>query len=132
MSAMHLNAKGSSYLAEREEFVASAKLRMTDAVINPMDGAMYFTVGGRGGQSALYRVAYTGKENTSPAQKDSVFDDDRGLRATLESHHVAGKGTVDKVWKHLAHEDRHIRWAARVALEHQPVEQWEELTNKLK
>jgi hypothetical protein len=132
MSAMHLNAKGSSYLAEREEFVASAKMRMTDAVINPMDGAMYFTVGGRGGESALYRVTYIGKEDTSPAQKGSPFADDRSLRANLESHHVTAKGTIDKVWKHLGHEDRHIRWAARVALEHQPVVQWQDraLTEK--
>ena len=126
MSAMHLKANGSSYLAEREEFVASSKLRMTDAVINPSDGAMYFTVGGRGGQSALYRVTYTGKEDTYPAQKDSSFHKERSLRATLESHHVAGKETVEKIWKYLGHEDRHIRWAARVALEHQSVEQWED------
>tara|TARA_B100001057_G_scaffold161050_1_gene161658 strand:+ start:5633 stop:8545 length:2913 start_codon:yes stop_codon:yes gene_type:complete len=130
MSAMHLKPKGSSYLAEREEFVASAKLRMTDAVINPMDGAMYFTVGGRGGQSALYRVTYTGKEDTAPALEGSAFSDERSLRTTIESHHVAGKGTIDKVWKHLGHEDRHIRWAARVALEHQPVEQWQDRTLK--
>ena len=28
------------------------------------DGAIYFTVGGRGGQSELYRVVYTGSEST--------------------------------------------------------------------
>ena len=50
MSAMFLTPSGASYTAEREEFVASSQMRMTDAVINPYDGAMYFTVGGRGGQ----------------------------------------------------------------------------------
>ena len=36
-------------------------------MINPRDGAMYFAVGGRRTQSALYRVTYTGSENTGPA-----------------------------------------------------------------
>ena len=126
MSAMHLDARGSSFVAEREEFVASAKLRMTDAVINPMDGAMYFTVGGRGGQSALYRVSYIGTEDTSPVRAGSPFDAERNLRAKLESYHIATEGALDKIWKHLGHEDRHIRWAARVALEHQPVEHWQD------
>ena len=30
------------------------------------DGAIYFAVGGRGGQSELYRVTYTGNEATDP------------------------------------------------------------------
>ena len=132
MSAMHLKPKGSSYLAEREEFVASAKLRMTDAVINPMDGAMYFTVGGRGGQSALYRVTYEGKEDTSPVKEGSAYQKDRKLRASLEARHSPGNGTVDEAWKHLGHDDRHIRWAARIALEHQPSEQWAERALKEK
>jgi hypothetical protein len=34
----------------------------------PRDGAMYFTVGGRRTQAALYRVTYTGGESTAPAR----------------------------------------------------------------
>ena len=39
---------------------------VTDAVIRPQDGAMYVTIGGRGGQAALYRIRYEGKESTAP------------------------------------------------------------------
>jgi len=126
MSAMHLKAKGSSYTAEREEFVASSKLRMTDAAINCIDGSMYFTVGGRGGQSALYRVTYTGEESTQSVKAQSPHADVRNLRHELETSHQLKAGVVVKAWKHLGHADRHIRWAARVAIEHQPVAEWQD------
>ena len=125
MSAMHLTDKGSSYTAEREEFVASSQLRMTDAAINPKDGSMYFTVGGRGGQSALYRVTYTGKKSTAAVTK-SPANEHRKARHILEALHKRQAGAAAKAWKHLGHADRHIRWAARVAVEHQPVLEWQD------
>ena len=79
MSAMFLTPSGASYTAEREKFVASSQMRMTDAAINPYDGAMYFTVGGRGGQSALHRVTYVGDESTAPAKAASDHAADRNL-----------------------------------------------------
>jgi putative heme-binding domain-containing protein len=33
---------------------------------------------------------------------------------------------VDEVWPYLSHADRHIRFAARIAIEHQPVARWRE------
>jgi glucose/arabinose dehydrogenase len=56
MYAIHLTPDGSTFKAEKEEFVSGKPLPLTDVVINPHDGAMYFTVGGRRTQSALYRV----------------------------------------------------------------------------
>ena len=115
-----------SYIAEREEFVASSQMRMTDAVINPYDGAMYFTVGGRGGQSALHRVTYVGEESTAPAKAASDHAADRKLRRSLEAlHKPNAAGAVAKAWKYLGHKDRHIRWAARIAIEHQPAAEWQ-------
>ena len=46
----------------------ASPLPLTDVIIHPKDGAMYFTVGGRRTQSALYRVTYTGTESTAPAK----------------------------------------------------------------
>jgi putative heme-binding domain-containing protein len=31
---------------------------------------------------------------------------------------------VETAWPYLSHDDRHIRFAARIAIEHQPVEKW--------
>ena len=55
MYAIHLEPDGSTYKGTKEEFVARTPLPLTDMTIG-RDGAMYFAVGGRGGQSELYRV----------------------------------------------------------------------------
>ena len=123
--AIHLAPEGSSYRGVKEEFVTGVPLNVTDGVIGK-DGNMYFAVGGRGTQSALYRVTYTGD-----ASKDRRFPDkeaNRSLRAKrreLEQYHgKAVAGSVPKLWSSLGHEDRFIRYAARIALEHQPVSDW--------
>src|SRR5690606_29564387 len=33
-------------------------------------------------------------------------------------------GAVDFVWPYLKHEDRFIQYAARIGLEHQPIQEW--------
>src|SRR4029077_19189354 len=63
--AVHLKPKGSTYSGEKEEFVSRTPLPLTDATVGK-DGALYFTVGGRGTQSELFRVTYVGKEATEP------------------------------------------------------------------
>lgn len=128
MYAIHMTPEGASYRAEKEEFISRTPLPLTDVAVGP-DGALYFTVGGRGTQSELFRATYIGKESTEPAQlKDAEFADLRALRHKLEGHHAPGvdpKAVVDFVWPYLGHGDRHIRYAARVALEQQPVEAWQ-------
>jgi putative heme-binding domain-containing protein len=48
------------------------------------------------------------------------------LRRDLERLHLEGTGpeAVAKAWKSLGHEDRFVRYAARVAIERQPVSAW--------
>ena len=131
--AIHLTADGASYKGVKEEFVSGISLPVTDSGIGP-DGAFYFTIGGRGAQSALYRVYYVGKESTDPADgRDTKFVKERELRRSLEAFH--GKqdpNAVDAALKQLGHPDRHIRFAARIALEHQPVAQWQHKALSLK
>ena len=69
--AVHLQPKGSSYTATKEEFLSGGPLPVTDAIIHPGDGAMYFAIGGRKVQSGLYRVTYVGKESTAPVKSSS-------------------------------------------------------------
>jgi putative heme-binding domain-containing protein len=126
MYALHFEAAGATYKGVKEEFLSKTPLPLTDAAIGP-DGAMYFTVGGRGTQSSLYRVTYTGKESTAPAvAKDTKFADLRKLRQSMEAlHQPSSDAAIDKIWPQLAHADRHIRYAARVALEHQDIKLWQ-------
>jgi putative heme-binding domain-containing protein len=125
MYAIHLTPSGGGFKGEKEEFVAGKPLPLTDAIIRPQDGAMYFTIGGRRTQSALYRVTYTGAESTAPAPKYAVSPDAK-LRQELEKLHVDGTGpdAIAKAWPSLSHADRHVRTAARIAIERQPVDKW--------
>ncbi|MFT7167700.1 MAG: putative heme-binding domain-containing protein [Paracoccaceae bacterium] len=122
--AIHLDADGSSYTGTKEEFIWAKPLPVTDTVVG-MDGALYFTVGGRGTQSALYRVVYRGDEATTTVAQEDDGADARSLRAELEAHHGhVSPGAVEAAWPHLASEDRFLRFAARIAVENQPVNAW--------
>ncbi len=127
--AIHLKPEGSTYTATKEEFVSGAPLPLTDAMIHPSDGAMYFTIGGRKVQSGLYRVTYTGRESTAPAKAaSSAGARARAQRHALEAFHGrADPKAIKSAWPELDDEDRFIRWAARIALEHQPIATWADL-----
>ena len=123
--AIHLEPKGATYTATKEEFITGSPLPLTDAIIHPKDGAMYFTIGGRRVQSGVYRVTYTGKEDTTLVATKPKSTEARDLRHSLEAFH--GKKdpkAVDFAWPYLGHADRFIRWAARTAIEHQPAATW--------
>jgi len=126
--AVHLEPSGSSYRGTAERFITAAPLPVTDLVVNPVDGAMYFTIGGRRTQSGLYRVTYTGNESIRPDDGRSKAGARlRTRRRRLEAMHRPGSPEViERAWRDLSHQDRHIRFAARVAVEHQPVERWQE------
>jgi putative heme-binding domain-containing protein len=126
--AAHLSPDGSSYTGDFERFASAAPLPVTDIVVNPVDGAMYFTVGGRRTQSGLYRVTYTGDESTAAVRAEpDIGTEARKLRHQLEAFH--GKQdpqAISVAWPHLAHKDRFIRFAARTAIEQQPVTAWQD------
>jgi len=128
MYSIHLKPSGSTYIGEKREFVSNSdgSLALTDVVIGP-DGNMYFCVGGRGGQSYLYRITYTGSESTELSQLDttSKHAKARATRRKLESFHgSANKEALTVAWPHLGSEDYHIRYAARIAIEWQSPKSW--------
>ncbi len=125
--AIHLTPEGASYTSEIERFCFGTPLPLTDIVIHP-DGAMYFTIGGRKTQSGLYRITYVGNESTAPVDgRDEQNKDLRSLRRSIEAKFSStNPDVVAEVWPFLSHQDRHIRFAARIALEHQPVALWRE------
>ncbi|MFN9368782.1 MAG: heme-binding protein [Planctomycetia bacterium] len=128
MYAIHLQPDGSTYTGRREEFLSRTPLPLTDLAVGA-DGGLYFTVGGRGAQSELYRVVYTGSEPTAAVEYRQP--DPAGRRATrhgLERFHRRAEdpaAAVAAALPQLSSADRFIRYAARVALEHQPVAAWQ-------
>lgn len=124
--SIHLQPKGASYDAKGEEFVSGSPLPLTDGVVGP-DGALYFLTGGRRLESDLYRVYYEdNKQNTEPLAAPALTDEQK-IRRQLEEYHTAPKaGAVDFAWPYLKNSDRFIRYAARIAVEHQPVSEWQQ------
>jgi putative heme-binding domain-containing protein len=123
--AVHLTPAGASYTGEIEDFIGGQPFPVTDFLINPNDGSMLLAVGGRGAQSALYRVTYVGNESTAPSEPDTRLQAQRDLRHKLESFHGRkDAAAVETVWPYLSHEDRALRYAARIALEWQDVSVW--------
>lgn len=123
--AVHLEPKGASYSAKAEEFLSGAPLPLTDGVIGP-DGAMYFLTGGRRLESDLYRIYYKdNKENTTPLAAVQPTEQQQERRK-LEAFHGGPKaGAVEAAWPFLKNEDRFLRFAARIAIENQPVAEWQ-------
>jgi len=123
--AVHLERSGSTYSGTKETFITGVPLPVTDVIIHPRDGAMYFTIGGRRVQSGVYRVTYTGVEKTKPVSQRSSTNRLTRLRMELEKYHGdVHPHAIGKAWPKLDHGDRFVRWAARIALMHQPVEEW--------
>lgn len=132
--AVHLDENGASYRGSFEEFVTGAPLPLTDILVHPLDGALYFAVGGRRTQSALYRVTYSGKDPVTPSTSpsDPEAEKARELRTSLEFFQRPGAPQVgiNLAWKNLNNRDRFLRSAARTALEHQPISKWRSRLNR--
>jgi putative heme-binding domain-containing protein len=124
--AVHLNADGSTYGGTYETFATAAPLPVTDIVVRPEDGMLYFTIGGRKTQSGLYRIRYTGNESIDSPAADATAKQLRNLRSKIEATHVSepSADNLALALQNLGHVDRGIQFAARIALEHQPVDQW--------
>lgn len=123
--ATHLTEDGGTYTGQLEEFITGTPLPLTDVVVNPADGAMYFTIGGRRVQSGLYRVTHPASLTSSPGSSTDPalpsLSADQKTRIGLEKLHRPGNN-ADEVWPHLSSDSRAIRYAARIALEHSPRE----------
>jgi putative heme-binding domain-containing protein len=124
--AVHLEPSGATYRATVEEFVGGSGLPVTDLAIGA-DGAMYFIIGGRRLGSALYRVRHAGEDPAGAADLPLAGTEAalHGLRRRLEEFHGRkDERAIAAAWPHLGHDDRAIRFAARVAIESQPVAAW--------
>ena len=126
--AVHPHPQGATYTGDFETFVSGKPLPLTDVVINA-DGALYFTIGGRKTQSGLYRVTYVGGDSTEPVKPivDPAAEQARTTRKMLEAFHAGEHPeAVEAAWPYLNSTDRHIRFAARVAIENQDIALWQE------
>lgn len=123
---VELEEKGSSYEGTKKEFLSGTPLNITAMRFGP-DGQMYFLTGGRNTDSKLYRINYTGPKIKGMVRSLKANQGMRDLRHQLEKFHGSnedGQAAVEKAWPHLSHDDRNIRYAARMAIENQDVALW--------
>jgi len=127
IDAIHLVPEGATYRGEREAFVSGPDLHVTDIAI-ASDGAMYFTTGGRGKASGLWRVRYTGDEDTAPVARQPLAPDLARKHSLLQRlgnlQSVENPQVIVTAWPSLRDSDRFIRYAARTAIEHHAPDRW--------
>jgi mono/diheme cytochrome c family protein len=120
ITAVHLAPAGASYAATSEIFILGKPMNVADLDFGP-DGALWFITGGRGTQSGLYRVRWTGGAEPPPARAAfATFTPERSLRRRLEDPACP----LGEAWPALGHADRFVRTAARNLLERQPPAAW--------
>lgn len=125
---VELKESGSSYTATKKEFLHGSPLNIAAMRFGP-DGAMYFVTGGRTTASRLYRISHIGEETEGEPRTLLVNQDMRTMRHSLERYHdggTSGAEAVNAAWPHLSHDDREIRYAARIAIENQSLDLWQE------
>lgn len=126
--AVFVAPDGATYSATAEEFISGSPLPLTDGEIGP-DGAMYFMTGGRRLESDVYRVYYDGEiENHQTDETAPSIPEAHQIRRKLEAFHTGepSQGAVELIWPYLKNQDRFIQYAARIALEHQPLAAWQQ------
>lgn len=129
--AVHLQPRGAGYVAHAETFLQGQPLNVCSLDFGP-DGAMYLVTGGRKTKSGLYRVRYTGDHppemelSMHVAQTEEYAATARwDQRFRLDAFHGSvDPSGVDEAWPWLDSADPTLRYAARVALEHQSVSSW--------
>jgi putative heme-binding domain-containing protein len=124
--AVWLEPSGASYRGTFEPFARGKPFQVTDVLVSH-DGELYVTTGGRGTQSALYRITWDGPLD-EPRRSAPPLTEEQEARRRLEALHAPRPRTLDElveIERGLASADRFLAGAARVALEHTPADQWD-------
>ena len=124
---VELHEDGSSYVGKKTEFLSGSPLNVAAMRFGP-NGHMYFVIGGRNTDSKLYRIRYVGPPIKGAVRTLAKNQALRDLRHSLEAFHGSNDGGTEAVtlaWPRLAHRDRGIRYAARIAIECQDRKHWQ-------
>lgn len=92
---------GATYKGKAEKFCTGAPMNVTDLAVGP-DGALYFTLGGRGTAGGVFRIVHQGKEQ--PAQSAP-----QPLAAWSTVRKELGKANEADVAVMLKNEDAEVR-----------------------
>ena len=122
----NLTPNKSSYSVEMEEFLSGVPLPLTNGIVGD-DGAMYFCTGGRDLESGFYKLSYEGElvHEIVSVPANIKGKKERAVRQDLEQLHAKqSPDQLDFIIKYLDHNDRYLRYSARIALENQDYNLW--------
>jgi putative heme-binding domain-containing protein len=123
--AVTLEESGSTFIAQWHPWLSGRPMPVTDMAWGP-DGQMYLVTGGRGTQSGLYRVSHAAGETATATSAGPSLRSQRerlqALQVALSSPEL--ESALASMFAALDSPDRWVRFAARAAMEHQPVEAW--------
>jgi putative heme-binding domain-containing protein len=87
---------GASYKARKiEKFCTGNPMNITDLAVSP-DGALYFTMGGRGSQGGVYRIRYTERQPPGAFQTQPLSAWGRAEEEELWKRTTKAKGGRDR------------------------------------
>ena len=134
--AVGLREQGAGFVGEWSTFARGRPMPVTDLAFR-RSGELYVTTGGRGLSSGLYRIRVADeglavKSAPRAQEASSAAAAARALRHRLEELHtrIASDRDIEEIARGLASTDRSISFAARVALENQPVDRWREIAER--
>lgn len=116
IAAVHLTPDGASWSGEYETFALGLPLSVTDIAFDA-EGAMWFTTGGRGTQSGLYRVTYEGNQPAGEATVLHELTPGMEFRRELSGLQEESADALRLAIEHLEDADRWIAYQARLLLE---------------
>jgi putative heme-binding domain-containing protein len=100
--AVHLKRSGATYKATVERFCTGTPMNVTDLAVGP-DGAVYFTLGGRGTQGGVYRIVATSPAAAPPvAGEPAVLAIEQPLSAWSRARARASLAKDEKQFAALA------------------------------
>lgn len=149
--AVRFHRHGASFQAEVERFCQGTPMNVTDLAVGP-EGALYFTMGGRGSQGGVYRIVSDGQHTPRSAPKPasnskaphvwqlgiqpgpsaaqelvaSLGDPDPFVRRRACESLIRAEiePPLEALWPLLAEEDRFVRTAARLVLQRSEPARW--------
>lgn len=122
--AVHIVPRGASYSMHPEVFLRGRPLNVCDIEFVKDDG-MYLLTGGYGTQSVLYRIRYTGQPDVPREKTNQMVQRVRHSQA-MRNGRRSLMGNLGYAWGWLDSFDPWMRAAARLALEREPNDAWQE------
>lgn len=109
--AVHLQRDGASYKGVAERFCVGAPMNVTDVAVGP-DGALYFSLGGRGTQGGVFRIRAVSPPSTAASEQNSS-DLLRRLLDQPQPLAAFARARLEEAWRKASEDERRkVREAA--------------------